>query len=77
MTRSPKHGPNHPDRELDCEEALEPFIDMAMAGAEAAGWTQEEAAHALLRLAAANLLGRGHRFDPDKALADLMAASRD
>lgn len=77
MTQAPKHAGNYPDREIDCEAALEAYIDQAMAAAEKFGWTRDEAAHALLRLAGANVLKLGGRLDPDAALADLMEAAKD
>lgn len=79
MTDAPKQPGDYPDRELDCEEAMQPQIDMAMAAAERAGWSRHEAAQALLRVATANYLSidGGRTMDADAVLGDLIETSRD
>ncbi|WP_050988359.1 hypothetical protein [Sinorhizobium sp. CCBAU 05631] len=47
----PKRQPTHPDRHLDCEEAIEDLFQAVAAAAEAAGWTRHETAAALISLA--------------------------
>ncbi|MGX1259987.1 hypothetical protein [Sinorhizobium fredii] len=41
----------HPDRHLDCEEAIEAMFQAVAAAAEAVGWTRHETAAALISLA--------------------------
>ena len=79
MTTAPEQTGDYPDREIDCEEAMQPQIDMAMAAAEKAGWTRDEAAQALLRVATANYLSidGGRTIDTSAVLGDLVRASRD
>jgi hypothetical protein len=50
----PRHSQDHPDRLIDCEEALEPLFQDLMGIAEANGWTPDEARRALRRLAVAH-----------------------
>ncbi|PLU02515.1 hypothetical protein [Sinorhizobium medicae] len=47
----PKRPTAHPDRHLDCEEALEAMFQAVAAAAEAAGWSRNETADALINLA--------------------------
>ncbi|MFG1270813.1 hypothetical protein V5F40_22945 [Xanthobacter sp. DSM 14520] len=54
----PRRPEGHPDRVLDCEMMLEgAFRQLADTG-ERAGWTGDEVAQALLRLAQAHIEGR-------------------
>ncbi|MDW9620210.1 hypothetical protein [Sinorhizobium meliloti] len=41
----------HPDRHLDCEEAIADMFQAVAAAAEAVGWTRHETAAALISLA--------------------------
>lgn len=52
----PKHPKCHPDRNLHCQEALEAEFQHLAVRAEAAGWSQNEVAEALLELAENNYL---------------------
>ena len=76
MIAAPKLEPGHPDRDLECEMALEgDFValagteDGASAGAlreiadhaEAVGWQRDEVAHALQTLAQSFLRNGGAR----------------
>ncbi len=53
---SPKHPKCHPDRSLHCQEALEAEFQHLAAKAEAAGWSRDEVAEALIELAENNYL---------------------
>lgn len=79
MTDETKQAGDNIDRELACEEAMQPQIDMAMAAAEKAGWSQREAARALLRVATANYLSLdgGRTIDANAVLGDLIETSLD
>lgn len=48
---SPKHSKRHPDRDLLCQEALEAEFQLLADRAQAAGWSREEVATALMELA--------------------------
>lgn len=52
----PKHGPDDPDRGIDCEFSLEPAFQAMADQAEAAGWTEDEVSCALLGLAKARIM---------------------
>lgn len=68
-----------PYRMTEAEESLQPFIDMAMAAAEKAGYSREEAGRALLRLAGANLISQegGRIIDPDAILVHKVGKALD
>lgn len=40
--RPPKHSPDHPDRPLDCEEAMSSAFRTLVEQAMAAGWREAE-----------------------------------
>jgi len=54
MIDPPKRQEGHPDRLIDCEEALEPRFHKLMAWASTHGWTPAETHKALRRLIAAD-----------------------
>ncbi|KQW51031.1 MULTISPECIES: hypothetical protein [Ensifer] len=53
---APKHPKCHPDRSLNCQEVLEAEFQHLAAKAEAAGWSRNEVAEALIELAENNYL---------------------
>jgi anti-sigma regulatory factor (Ser/Thr protein kinase) len=53
--RLPRHITPYPDRDLDCQQALEDTFRHILKLAEASGWDKAEAAHALQELAFAHL----------------------
>ena len=56
MILPPKKSIGHPDRGVDCEDALRPAFQSLISQAEAAGWTAEEIESALLNLANDNIM---------------------
>jgi hypothetical protein len=53
---APKHPKCHPDRSLHCQEVLEAEFQYLATKAEAAGWSRNEVAEALIELAENNYL---------------------
>ena len=51
MIKPPAFSPGHPDRTLDCEMSVEEEFCALTDRIRAAGWTEDEAAAALLSLA--------------------------
>lgn len=47
----PRHDGDYPDRNLDCQEALEDMVQELVGRAEAAGWSMSDIAPALVDLA--------------------------
>lgn len=58
MITAPKVPPNHPDRALNAEEAIEGAIHAAMDEANRAGWNDLEIAAGVMSLAGAWLSAR-------------------
>ena len=56
MILPPEKAPGHPDRDVDCEDAMRPAFQNLINQAEAAGWTAEEIESALLALANDNIM---------------------
>ncbi|PBC09223.1 hypothetical protein [Mesorhizobium sp. WSM3859] len=54
MIRKPRRTGVYPDREVDCQEAMEPGFQAIIDCMIEAGWTREEAKRALRRLIAAD-----------------------
>lgn len=52
---SPRRPPEHPDRQLDCEEAMEAAFQDVVEKAMAAGWGQQEIAIGLIGLVQAHI----------------------
>ncbi len=48
---APKHPKCHPDRDILCQEAIEAEFQSLADRAQAAGWSREEVATALMELA--------------------------
>lgn len=53
----PKRPDEYDDRNLDCQFAMEPAFQALLRQAEAAGWSEEDAAFAALDLAKSNIKG--------------------
>lgn len=51
MITPPRHGTDYPDRNLDCQEALESRVIALIDEAKAAGWTMPDITVALVELA--------------------------
>ncbi len=47
----PRHPKSHPDRDLQCQEAITDEFQFLIERIEAAGWSPEEASSALIELA--------------------------
>lgn len=73
---APKKPPEHPDRGIDCELAMKPTFQAAIADAVAVGWTEAEAAEAMLELArnhiASILAHQGAYLDIEAAARSVM-----
>ena len=69
--KPPKQTGPYPDRDLDCQLAVEDAIQKAITDAVAAGWSEQEAAAAALVAIHGFIIARGGR----KALARYLAAS--
>ena len=67
----PKHPANHPNRVLECEEAMELAFQELARQAEAAGWSGDEVADALLSVAENHFLGRVAEAETNAAIARL------
>jgi len=69
MTDAHPRLPHHPDRGLHAEEAVQPAFNSLAARAEAAGWSQDETAFALLNLALARIMALEANLETDEAIA--------
>ena len=67
----PKRPTDHPDRGLECEEAMEPAFQELARQAQQAGWYADEIAAALLSLAKNHVLGLLAESEMDAAIARL------
>lgn len=65
---SPTHSPDHPDRQLTCEEALEPGLNALADAGVRAGWKAEEVDLAIHTLALARLKAAEANLDTDQAI---------
>ncbi|MDP3897974.1 MAG: hypothetical protein Q8Q62_14985 [Mesorhizobium sp.] len=65
----PKWPPNDRDRHLECPFALDSAFQALIESAEAAGWSGDEIAFALLHLAGANLKARAEDAATQSAIA--------
>ncbi len=65
----PKRPTDHPDRLLDCEEAMEAAFQKVIERAAAAGWSQQEAALGLLGLIQAHIHALRENEKTDEAIA--------
>ena len=74
MTIKPPTRPaDHPDRDLDCQCALEPALHAALDEARAAGWSEQEIVTAAMELANAWFFGRRANDETEAAIAEARA----
>lgn len=66
--RLPKQITPYPDRDLDCQAALEDSFRSVLRSAERAGWTPTESAAALQELAFAHLASEEANLQTDLAI---------
>ena len=69
MITAPKFPRSHPDRGIHAEEAIEASFDALADRAVLMGWTRDEAAFALLNLAAAWVLTIDANRSTEEAIA--------
>lgn len=72
--RGPQIPPAHPDRFLNCQEALDDAFRLLIGQAVVAGWNEAEVAAALVDLADCRMLAIAANVDTDRMI--LQAASR-
>lgn len=65
----PKRPSDHPDRQLDCEEAMEAAFQEVAEKAIAAGWAQQEIAIGLIGLVQAHIHALRENEKTEKAIA--------
>lgn len=68
MIRGPRSTDNYPDRQLECEEALEDDIIVAFDDAASAGWSTAETAMAIVSLVENYLMAQGENAKTEFAL---------
>jgi hypothetical protein len=56
MITKPRHAELYPDRDLDCQMAIEDHFKELIEAAEHSGWTREEALAAVIELAKAETM---------------------
>ena len=66
--RGPRSADNYPDRQLECEEALETDIIVLFDDATSAGWSKAETALAITTLVENYLQGQAESTKVDYAL---------
>lgn len=71
----PRNGPEHLDRFIDCQEALEAGFQALVEEAVSAGWTEAEAVAAIVELADAHMLAAGENAKLEQLLADMRKRS--
>lgn len=74
MITKPRKADKYPDRELDCQMAMEDHFQELIEAAEQSGWTREEAIVAVAELAKAQAMADDENEATD--LAILTALSR-
>jgi hypothetical protein len=72
----PRNQGDYPDRNIDCEEALEPAFQLLMADALSYGWSPVETRRALRKLIAANKITEVENAKVDVTLAIVRALDR-
>jgi hypothetical protein len=70
---TPRNSIVYPDRDLDCQQALEETFHTLLDLAEKAGWTRTEAAEAMRELAFAHLAMEDANLKTDLAIAQAQA----
>lgn len=74
---APRHGPDHPDRFIDCQEALEAAFQALVWEAMKAGWGEAEAVAAIIELADAHVLAAGENEKLESLLRDIRRKSEE
>lgn len=73
---TPRNSIVYPDRDLDCQQALEDPFHTLLDLAEKAGWSKTEAAEAMRELAFAYLAMEEANMQTDLAIAQAQAGTR-
>lgn len=68
--RLPRQITPYPDRDLDCQAALEDTFRHILALAERSGWSRTEAAEAMRELACAHLAAEEENLKTDLAILE-------
>jgi hypothetical protein len=76
MIRSPRRPDEYPDREIDCQEAMEPGFQAIVDCMLEAGWTRGEIMRSLRRLIAADNLTQKENAKVETQLAIARAMIR-
>lgn len=71
----PRYTTLYPDRDLDCQQALEDPLQTLLLLAEEAGWSKLESAEALRELITAHLALEQENMKTDMAIAQAQAAT--
>lgn len=69
----PRYSTPYPDRDLDCQQALEDPFQTLLSLAEEAGWSKTESVEALRELIAAYLALEQENMKTDLAIAQAQA----
>lgn len=72
----PRNQEDYPDRDIDCQEALEPAFQLLMADALSYGWNPDETRRALRKLIAAHKVTDVENAKLETTLALIRAAHR-
>ncbi|KQZ19379.1 hypothetical protein ASD50_07815 [Mesorhizobium sp. Root552] len=76
MIDPPRSQDDYPDRDIDCQEALEPAFQLLMVDALSYGWSPDEARRALRKLIAAHKVADVENAKVETTLALIRAAQR-
>lgn len=76
MIFPPRKKDDYPDRNIDCEEALEPAFQLLMADALSYGWKPAETRRALRKLIAAHKITDIENAKVEVTLALIRAATK-
>lgn len=76
MINPPRNQGDYPDRNIDCEEALEPAFQLLMADALSYGWSPAETRRALRKLIAAHKVMDIENAKVEASLALIRAATK-
>lgn len=74
--RLPRQITPYPDRDLDCQAALEETFQRVLTLAEASGWTRTEATEAMRELAFAHLAAEEENAKTTLAIIQAVAMTR-
>jgi hypothetical protein len=73
---SPKTPAVHPDRFLNCQEAMADAFCQLAEQAVAAGWREDEVAGALVDLADCHMLALASNLDTERLIAEAIKSKR-